>query len=84
MTPKSHTVEDAPATVFHSCGKNRFSELTDKLFPGGRHLPTVLHSLFKSFISALSYNVLFLEEVINQGRSHSLKFPLSNVHEGVL
>ena len=72
------------STVFHSCGKNRLSGLTDKLFPGRRHLPTVLHSLFTSFISALAYNVLFLEEVINQGRSHSLKFPLSKVHEGVL
>ena len=59
------------STVFHSCGKNRLSGLTDKLFPGGRHLPTVLHNLFTSFISALAYNVLFLEEVINQGRFQS-------------
>ena len=59
------------STVFHSCGKNRPSGLTEKLFPGGRHLPTVLHSLFTSFISALAYNVLFLEEVINQGRFQS-------------
>ena len=74
----------ARSTVFHSCGKNCLSVLTDKLFPGGRHLPTVLHSLSTSFISALAYNVLFLEEVINQGRIHRLKFPLSKVHEGVL